>query len=185
MRNKDDKMQISFFYTDSDSTVPSTVIFPKSSIAFLISQKDDILKEVSEKSNESLLSQEFIDRMDKFTKMHRNCYLVLKATPLDNNVWCAIWKIQQRFIDSRLQLIFAEKDMDCIQAMTTIAQATCKPTSTVLQSTLQQHLANQLTDGTTLRILQQTGLSEHDILFFCITVPYILICILNLVTNIT
>ncbi|PIK60682.1 hypothetical protein BSL78_02374 [Apostichopus japonicus] len=67
-------------------------------------------------------------------------------------------------MDTKLQMIFAEKDMSCIQSMITIAQATCKPASTILQSKLKEHLRGQFSVEKILSTLEPTGLSEHDIL---------------------
>ncbi|XP_071825381.1 protein SPO16 homolog isoform X2 [Apostichopus japonicus] len=144
--------------------IPSTIIFPKSSIAFLITQSSNFLETTKENESHSSLENKMFKRLEKFTSTHRNCYLLLKIANLEETMWNAIERVQMRFMDTKLQMIFAEKDMSCIQSMITIAQATCKPASTILQSKLKEHLRGQFSVEKILSTLEPTGLSEHDCL---------------------
>ncbi|XP_071507340.1 protein SPO16 homolog [Diadema antillarum] len=148
----------------SDSTVPGTFIFPLSAIAFMVTPLDKVSLEWPPKSGHIQLDHDFVDRVLKFIQIHRNSYLVVSSALHGPHEMEVIAAIQFRFVDSNLKILPVHNDAECVQTIQTIAQATCKPTSTILKSRLDGILSHQSREEVVLNILSQIGLRHHECL---------------------
>ncbi|XP_030855802.1 uncharacterized protein LOC115929862 [Strongylocentrotus purpuratus] len=152
------------FIAVSDTTVPSSIIFPLSSVAFLIVPIGKASLEWPPKSGRVQLDHEFTERAQKFVQIHRNSYMVLTSALHGPHEMAVIAAIQTRFIDHNLRILPVHNESECLQTILTIAQATCKPTCNILKSRLDAIVSRQNSEQMILNILSQLGLSHHHIL---------------------
>ncbi|XP_041460787.1 protein SPO16 homolog [Lytechinus variegatus] len=148
----------------SDTTVSSSIIFPLSSVAFLIVPLEKTSLEWPPKSGRIQLDHEFLQRLQKFVQIHRNSYMVLTSALHGPHEMAIISAIQTRFIDHNLRILPVHNDSECLQTILTIAQATCTPTCNILRSRLDAILSRQNSAQMILNILSQLGLNHHHIL---------------------
>nr|XP_054749924.1 protein SPO16 homolog [Lytechinus pictus] len=148
----------------SNTTVSSSIIFPLSSVAFLIVPIEKASLEWPPKSGRIQLDHEFLERVQKFVQIHRNSYMVLTSALHGPHEMAIIAAIQTRFIDHNLRILPVHNDSECLQTILTIAQATCTPTCNILRSRLDAILSRQNSAQMILNILSQLGLNHHHIL---------------------
>ncbi|XP_053409048.1 protein SPO16 homolog [Mercenaria mercenaria] len=145
----------------SDGVIPGTVIFPLSGVAFLIIPLSQAT--IQDPENKCIqLSQELIDRVEKFLHIHRKCYMLCQA-PLhgqsERNVFSMI---QRKYLDTRLNMIPVHNATEAVKSMLTIAKALCKPVSDILHERLQSVIKEQLQNDVMTAALKQLGLSNHE-----------------------
>lgn len=146
----------------SDTTLASTCIFPVSAVAFMIVPLAKASLEWPPKSGQIQLDHEFIDRVQKFVQIHRNSYMVITSALHGPHEMAVISAIQMRFIDYNLRILPVHNDSEGVQTILIIAQATCKPTCSILKSRLDAILSKQIGEEVVLNILSEMGLNHHD-----------------------
>ncbi|XP_004841331.1 uncharacterized protein C1orf146 homolog isoform X1 [Heterocephalus glaber] len=102
----------------SDSVENGSILFSLSGVAFLLMD-----------ANECIMSAEeiFLTKMEKFLNIHRNSFLVLFAALYGPEEWKLIFRIQQRFLGSKLRILPVHNTPNAINLMCTIAKTTSKP----------------------------------------------------------
>lgn len=68
----------------------------------------------------------FLAKIEKFINIHQNSFLVLSAALHGPEEWKLMFRIQQRFLGSNLQILPAHNTVNTIKLMCTIAKITCK-----------------------------------------------------------
>ncbi|XP_067021827.1 protein SPO16 homolog isoform X2 [Acropora muricata] len=111
----------------TDTTGEGVIIFPLSSIAFMII----------------------------------TCERVLKA---DQGEISVDPDILDRFLGTKAKFIPSHNAKQCVDCMTTIAKATCKPVTELMQQEMKTLQDSTVSDSVVLRILASMGLSYHECL---------------------
>ncbi|XP_003784208.1 uncharacterized protein C1orf146 homolog [Otolemur garnettii] len=102
----------------SDSVESGSIIFSLSGVAFLLMDTKECFM-----STEEL----FLDKIEKFTDIHRNSFLVLSAALHGPEEWKLMFRIQQRFLGSNLRILPVHNVVNAINLMCTIAKTASKP----------------------------------------------------------
>ncbi|XP_069006072.1 protein SPO16 homolog [Embiotoca jacksoni] len=103
----------------SDSVGSGAFIFPLSGTAFLLVEPQDL----PEPLEESVL----IEKIQKFVRVHRNCFLLLHAPFNGKKELETLTLIQHRLFGSNLRILPVRNHADVVKGMLTIAKATSKP----------------------------------------------------------
>nr|XP_060477301.1 protein SPO16 homolog [Panthera onca] len=69
----------------------------------------------------------FLAKIEKFTNIHQNSFLVLSAAFHGPEEWKLMFRIQQRFLGSNLRILPVHNTVDVINLMCTIAKMASKP----------------------------------------------------------
>ncbi|XP_004635789.1 uncharacterized protein C1orf146 homolog [Octodon degus] len=102
----------------SDSVENGSIIFSLSGVAFLLMD-----------ANECMISAEevFLTKIEKFLNIHQNSFLVLFAALHGHEEWKLMFRIQQRFLGSKLRILPVHNTANAINLMCTIAKTSSKP----------------------------------------------------------
>uniref|UniRef100_A0A8C3WM98 Chromosome 1 open reading frame 146 n=1 Tax=Catagonus wagneri TaxID=51154 RepID=A0A8C3WM98_9CETA len=102
----------------SDSVENGSIIFSISGVAFLLMD-----------AKECLMSAEgiFLAKIEKFINIHQNSFLVLSAALHGPEEWTLMFRIQQRFLGSKLRILPVHNTINAVNLMCTIAKITSKP----------------------------------------------------------
>ncbi|XP_072020138.1 protein SPO16 homolog isoform X1 [Amphiura filiformis] len=106
----------------SDSSIPNTFIFPLSAVAFMVLPLSDAALEWPPKSGNIKLDEDIYDRLEKFVKVHKNCFLLALASLHGQHERAVMSEIQKRFMCSPMRILPAHNASDCVQCMTTVAK---------------------------------------------------------------
>ncbi|KAF7203857.1 protein SPO16 homolog [Nothobranchius furzeri] len=110
----------------SGSVEAGSVIFPLSGTAFLLAEPQGF--------PESLDHSEFFELIEKFTQVHRNCFLLLFATFSGKGQLQTLTEIQSRFFGSNLRILPVQNAAEIVRGMLAIAKATSKPHADRIQA---------------------------------------------------
>ncbi|XP_053448175.1 protein SPO16 homolog [Nycticebus coucang] len=102
----------------SDSVESGSIIFSLSGVAFLLMDTKECFMSAEEL---------FLDKIEKFTGIHRNSFLVLSAALHGPEEWKLMFRIQQRFLGSNLRILPVHNVVNAINLMCTIAKTASKP----------------------------------------------------------
>jgi len=69
----------------------------------------------------------FLDKIEKFINIHQKSFLVLSAALHGPGEWKLMFRIQQRFLGSNLQILPVHNTVNAINRMCTIAKTVSKP----------------------------------------------------------
>lgn len=107
-----------YFIRFSSTVIKDSCIFPSSSVAFLIVgdvfnsrrqmyPQSTRLASVNEqeKHDDSDRCTELLNRMEKFSKLHQRCFVILRYSVFDSFTTESLQNIQLKFLESRLQVI--------------------------------------------------------------------------------
>ncbi|XP_076305739.1 uncharacterized protein LOC143222722 isoform X2 [Tachypleus tridentatus] len=152
-------------YIFSKSILSEICIFPKSSVAFMVSNFSDItLKSKAEASQDITynLNEEFINRVEHFQNIHRNAYVVLI-----NSVWKAaevtiVFQLQKNFLHKKCNILLAVNEDECAKHILTIVKVSCLPINKIVQDKIRAILESSLTEETILQLVRSMGLSEYE-----------------------
>ncbi|XP_034438629.1 uncharacterized protein C1orf146 homolog isoform X1 [Hippoglossus hippoglossus] len=103
----------------SDSVEPGAFIFPLSGTAFLLVDPQDLPEQFEESG--------VIEKIKKFTQVHRNSFLLLYAPFTGKKELEILSEIQCRFFGSNLRILPVRNNAEVVEGMLTIAKATSKP----------------------------------------------------------
>ncbi|XP_065120852.2 protein SPO16 homolog [Paramisgurnus dabryanus] len=103
----------------SDSILPSSFVFPMSGTAFLLVTPDEF------PANSD--NAELFERIEKFTQVHRNSFLLLQAPVYEKREWEILLSVQNRFLGCNLRVLPVHSTTDVVKGMLVIAKATSKP----------------------------------------------------------
>ncbi|XP_039983843.1 protein SPO16 homolog isoform X1 [Xiphias gladius] len=103
----------------SDSVESGAFIFPLSGTAFLLVDPQDLPERLEESG--------LIERIKKFTRVHRNSFLLLYAPFNGKRELEILSGIQCRFFGSNLRILPVRNNAEIVKGMLTIAKATSKP----------------------------------------------------------
>ncbi|XP_040264673.1 protein SPO16 homolog [Bufo bufo] len=112
LRNQQHKIRF------SKSLLAGSIIFPLSGIAFLLANAQEALGSQREDA---------FDKIQQFTSIHRNSFLVLVAALHGPEERDLMFSIQLRFLGSNLKIIPAHNSVETVKSILTIAKATSKP----------------------------------------------------------
>uniref|UniRef100_A0A0L8GZE0 Uncharacterized protein n=1 Tax=Octopus bimaculoides TaxID=37653 RepID=A0A0L8GZE0_OCTBM len=169
-----------YFIRFSSTVIKDSCIFPSSSVAFLI--VDDVfnsrrqtclpqstrLASTNEQGehNDSDRSTELLNRMEKFSRLHQRCFVILRYSVFDSFATESLQNIQLKFLESRLQVIPVLNDngQSVVEAMLNIAKVMCKPVSEVLKERLESIQASFKSSVTLMHeTLKMLDLSPEEI----------------------
>ncbi|XP_019482533.1 PREDICTED: uncharacterized protein C1orf146 homolog isoform X1 [Hipposideros armiger] len=102
----------------SDSVENGTIIFSLTGVAFLLMDAQECFM-----STEEI----FLAKIEKFINIHQNCFLVLSAALHGPEEWKLMFRIQQRFLGSKLRILPVHNTVNAINLMCTIGKITAKP----------------------------------------------------------
>ncbi|XP_052806512.1 protein SPO16 homolog [Mya arenaria] len=154
-------MEFDYLFTVSDSTVPGSVIFPLSCVAFLPIPLANVTC-TDPKTNNTTLTQELHDRLDRFLQVHRKCYSLCLAPLHGSPEKHAFALIQKEYLDSRLEMLKVHNNAEAVKCMVTIAKSLCKPTGDLLSERLNAVINDQLGVSHITTALRQLGLNVHE-----------------------
>ncbi|XP_042853809.1 protein SPO16 homolog isoform X2 [Panthera tigris] len=100
----------------SDSVENGSIIFSLSGVAFLLMDAKECFTSAEEI---------FLAKIEKFTNIHQNSFLVLSAAFHGPEEWKLMFRIQQRFLGSNLRILPVHNTVDVINLMCTIAKRSC------------------------------------------------------------
>ncbi|XP_036409350.1 uncharacterized protein C1orf146-like [Megalops cyprinoides] len=103
----------------SDSVESGTFIFPQSGVAFMLVTT----QEFHESPNEAGL----FEKIEKFTQIHRNCFLMLLASLHGEKEQRILSTVQHRFFGSNLRILPVHNVAEMVKGMLSIAKATSNP----------------------------------------------------------
>ncbi|XP_022248430.1 uncharacterized protein LOC106464913 isoform X2 [Limulus polyphemus] len=121
----------------SKSILSQICIFPKYSVAFLVSNFSEITLNNQDETSQEItdnLNEEFISRLEHFQNIHRNTYVVLM-----NCVWEA----------AEVTIVFK-------------LQKNCPPVDKIVQDKIRAILESSLTEETILQLIRSMGLCEYE-----------------------
>ncbi|XP_060552727.1 protein SPO16 homolog [Ruditapes philippinarum] len=144
----------------SNGVIPGSVVFPLSSVAFLIVPVSRAT--TLDPENNIQLSQELIERVDNFLKVHKNCYMLCQAPLHGQNEKQVFAMIQRMYLNTRLNMIPVHNAMEGVKTMFTIAKGLCKPVSDILNERLEQVVKEQKKSDFMTAALKQLGLTNHE-----------------------
>nr|XP_058954871.1 protein SPO16 homolog [Pocillopora verrucosa] len=145
----------------TDTTGHGVIIFPLSSVAFMIMPLDQVLTENQEKH---LINEDTIERIHKLNQLHRKAYVILVAAfmgPEQIKAWTAL---QSRFLGTSSRFIPAHSAKECFECMMTISKVTSKPMVGVIQERMKRLQESTINDNIVLGALATIGLSNHECL---------------------
>ncbi|KAK3713000.1 hypothetical protein QZH41_014109 [Actinostola sp. cb2023] len=145
----------------SDTTGEDTVIFPLSSVAFLLLNSSDIMTRNDD--GNSRLDANIMKRIERFQQIHRNCYVIVTSNMMSAKQLQCLVALQERF-SQHLGFIPVCNSKESVNCMTNIAKVTCKPLSNVIKERLQNLQSSTIIESVVLHILSNLGLTLHDIL---------------------
>ncbi|XP_063110289.1 protein SPO16 homolog [Cavia porcellus] len=102
----------------SDSVENGSIIFSVSGVAFLLMDAKECIMSAKEL---------FVTKIEKFLNIHQNSFLVLFAALYGHEEWKLIFRIQQRFLGSKLRILPVHNTANAVNLMCTIAKTTSKP----------------------------------------------------------
>ncbi|XP_041371910.1 protein SPO16 homolog [Gigantopelta aegis] len=141
----------------SETVTPYSIIFPKSGVAFLyVNLSPSLWNSESEQ-----LKQDFINSIDKFVQVHRNCYFLAQASQYGEKEFKLLSAIQLHYLLTTLQIVPIHNASDGVKAMINIAKLLCKPVSDLMNERFRILLQNQT--ATVPSILKQLHLDDHQI----------------------
>ncbi|KAM3915013.1 protein SPO16 homolog [Leptodactylus fuscus] len=111
LRNQQHKIRV------SDAVLPGSIIFPLCGIAFLLETTEEVLGSEREV---------VFDRIQQFTSIHRNSFLLIVAALHGPEEWDLMLSIQDRFLGSNLKIIPTHNSVEMVKRILTIAKATSK-----------------------------------------------------------
>ncbi|XP_027044533.1 uncharacterized protein C1orf146-like isoform X2 [Pocillopora damicornis] len=132
----------------TDTTGHGVIIFPLSSVAFMIMPLDQVLTENQEKH---LINEDTIERIHKLNQLHRKAYVILVAAfmgPEQIKAWTALQSSAK----------------ECFECMMTISKVTSKPMVGVIQERMKRLQESTINDNIVLGALATIGLSNHECL---------------------
>ncbi|KAJ7365672.1 hypothetical protein OS493_002385 [Desmophyllum pertusum] len=145
----------------TDTTGQGVIIFPLSSVAFMVVPLDQVLKE---SQGQILMNQDIIERIQRLNQLHRRAYVILVAALMGPEEMQALTALQNRFLGTKSRFIPAHNAKECVDCMVTIAKVTCKPMAGVIQERMKKLQASTVSDNVVLCVLANIGLSNHGIL---------------------
>ncbi|XP_031564665.1 uncharacterized protein C1orf146-like [Actinia tenebrosa] len=154
---KDHKVRV------SDTTGEDTIIFPLSSVAFLLLELDRVM--VGNGKGGESLDLQLIKRLERFHQIHRHCYVIVVSQMMASKQLESLVALQGRFLNLHMGFIPAHNPKEIIDCMISITKVTCKPLSQIIQDRLQNLQSSTLTESVVLHVLSNLGLTMHDILY--------------------
>ncbi|XP_030646929.1 protein SPO16 homolog [Chanos chanos] len=103
----------------SDEVEPEALIFCPSGTAFMVITPQEF--------PETLENVKLFEKIEKFVKVHQNCFILLPAQVYGQKEWDIVAVIQNRFFGSNLGILPVHKNADMVKGMLTIAKVTSKP----------------------------------------------------------
>ncbi|XP_013780539.1 uncharacterized protein C1orf146-like isoform X1 [Limulus polyphemus] len=149
----------------SKSILSQICIFPKYSVAFLVSNFSEITLNNQDETSQEItdnLNEEFISRLEHFQNIHRNTYVVLM-----NCVWEAaevtiVFKLQKKFFLKKCKILLAVNEEECAKHILTIVKVSCPPVDKIVQDKIRAILESSLTEETILQLIRSMGLCEYE-----------------------
>ncbi|XP_078378539.1 protein SPO16 homolog [Oculina patagonica] len=145
----------------TDTTGQGVVIFPLSSVAFMIVPLDQVFKE---NDGQYSMNQDIIDRIQRLNQLHRRAFVILVAARMGPEEMQALVALQNRFLGANARFIPSHSAKECVDCMLTIAKVTCKPMAGVIQERMKKLQESTVSDNVVLRVLANIGLSNHECL---------------------
>ncbi|XP_022799414.1 uncharacterized protein C1orf146-like [Stylophora pistillata] len=145
----------------TDTTGQGVIIFPLSSVAFMIMPVNQILKEDQGKHS---LNEDTVERIHRLNQLHRRAYVILVAAfkgPEQIKAWTTL---QSRFVGTSSRFIPAHSAKECFDCMIAIAKVTSKPMARVIQERMKRLQESTISDNIVLSALATIGLSGHECL---------------------
>ncbi|XP_015773096.1 PREDICTED: uncharacterized protein C1orf146-like isoform X1 [Acropora digitifera] len=145
----------------TDTTGEGVIIFPLSSIAFMIITCERVIKA---DQGEISVDPDILDRIQRFNQLHRRAFVILVACRIGSQEIQTVGVLQRRFLGTKAKFIPSHNAKQCVDCMTTIAKATCKPVTELMQQEMKTLQDSAVSDSVVLRILSSMGLSYHECL---------------------
>ncbi|XP_064644646.1 protein SPO16 homolog [Lineus longissimus] len=127
----------------AEKTIENTCIFPVSGVAFMI-QVVHVSTPTWSPPEHAALRSDIIERLEKFLRIHRRCYLLLVADLHGPREFAVIMTTQQQFFNQQLNILPVHSLTESVHSMLKIAKVTCQPGSGKLKgwisSVLSQHV---------------------------------------------
>ncbi|XP_025082406.1 uncharacterized protein C1orf146 homolog isoform X2 [Pomacea canaliculata] len=140
----------------SERTIPGSVIFPRSGVAFFYLPLSAVPMTDIQQSGVFL-------RIGEFAQVHGHSYVVVVTQKLTETTMDFVEKLQAMHLSSRLQIILAHSPSDATEAMLDISKLQCPPVGTAMQLRFCRLLDRLLLEGTAQRLLSSVGLDSHQI----------------------
>ncbi|XP_027044535.1 uncharacterized protein C1orf146-like isoform X4 [Pocillopora damicornis] len=152
----------------TDTTGHGVIIFPLSSVAFMIMPLDQVLTENQEKH---LINEDTIERIHKLNQLHRKAYVILVAAfmgPEQIKAWTAL---QSRFLGTSSRFIPAHSAKECFECMMTISKGHHHQSETItslLSLLIDESVGNYMEDSCQLTSCCQPHrevLCQHTLIY--------------------
>ncbi|XP_068749810.1 protein SPO16 homolog [Montipora capricornis] len=145
----------------TDTTGEGVIIFPLSSVAFMIIELDKVL---NSDQGESSVNPYIFDRIQRLNQLHRRAYVFLFAPQMEPKEMHALAALQRRFLGAKARFLPVHNVKACVDCMITLAKATCKPMTESIQERVKALQDSSVSDSIVLRIFASIGLSSHECL---------------------
>jgi hypothetical protein len=150
----------SFKTKHSRALLHNVILFPLSSVAFLVVYLDEVL--MNWVDGEKRISPELVDRITKFHENHQHPYVLAVAAMHNTTEQNALRELQNNYQNTSLSFLPVHNAPECVDVMTSIAKVMCKPLSDVVQQRYQQFVDKQSSEETVLDVMRCVGVDMHD-----------------------
>ncbi|XP_063056981.1 protein SPO16 homolog [Engraulis encrasicolus] len=103
----------------SEGVESGSFVFPLSGTAFMLVVSQDL--------PEPLEDSGLYEKIQRFVKVHRNCFLLLQAPVFGQREWAIMEAVQSRFFGSNLRAYPVHCNANMVKGMLALAKATSKP----------------------------------------------------------
>ncbi|KAM7447976.1 hypothetical protein ABFA07_003884 [Porites harrisoni] len=150
-----------FVLTVTDTTGQGVIIFPLSSVAFMVISLDHALKE---NKGQTVVSRDIVERVQRLNQVHQRAYVILMAALMGPKEMQSLTALQSRFLGTKANFIPAHSAKECVDFMVTIAKVTCKPIAGLIQERMKRLQESTVSDNVVLHALGNIGLGNHECL---------------------
>ncbi|CAH3017399.1 unnamed protein product [Porites evermanni] len=145
----------------TDTTGQGVIIFPLSSVAFMVISLDHALKE---NEGQTVVSADIVERVQRLNQVHQRAYVILMAALMGSKEMQNLTALQSRFLGTKANFIPAHSAKECVDFMVTIAKVTCKPMAGLIQERMKRLQESTVSDNVILHALGNIGLGNHECL---------------------
>ncbi|XP_073235893.1 protein SPO16 homolog [Porites lutea] len=145
----------------TDTTGQGVIIFPLSSVAFMVISLDHALKE---NEGQTVVSADIVERVQRLNQVHQRAYVILMAALMGSKEMQNLTALQSRFLATKANFIPAHSAKECVDFMVTIAKVTCKPMAGLIQERMKRLQESTVSDNVVLHALGNIGLGNHECL---------------------
>ncbi|GFR70207.1 hypothetical protein ElyMa_000322400 [Elysia marginata] len=117
----------------AESVLKGSVIFPKAKVAFMVLEVTrQFLTQFAETENSPIASPSndytaALARVDKFTRIHGHCYILLQAPLFTERELAFLYHLQTRYLDvMSVDILISHSAEECVSAMLTISTVSKK-----------------------------------------------------------